>query len=300
MVVKLFVRQKQSEIVRATAASYCMVCISNRSSPRANLLTLNSFRRCIANSRKMAQPTACEGSLIMPKRKVVQEGLPAIRRRRIDPPEGARSVTVDTEPVHIRSDDGKWILKDGNKKGPKVFSEFRYFVKMGSVIRDYDEEREYKYLIGTNGLFYREHWVGEEYKDETGAKTLVWQQMQQEYSDGTGAKKFVWQRPCKVSVNYDHEQKRAALRVELGMKWHNGKYIAAQFYLSTVLGWAYNTRFMGSFGAFVEEDWQGDHLPQLTSEGMEVPEERLPCGSSDRAGCVEERAFFVPSFRPSL
>ena len=203
----------------------------------------------------------------MPKRKVVQEELPAIRRRRISPPAGAASVAVEDEPVHIRSDKGRWIWKDGRGEGPnaeQVWSEFRYFVKMGSVIRDYDEERAYKYLIGTNGIFYREHWVGDE-------------QVQQEYDDGTGVKTLVWQRPCQVSVNYDHKEKRAALRVNLGTKMGpRGKLIHAQYYLSTVLGWAYNTSFSGKFDAFVEAEWEGDHLLETTSEGMEAPEERLP------------------------
>ena len=80
----------------------------------------------------------------------------------------------------------------------------------------------------------------------------------------------------QTDIDKKKKRRRVALRVQLGDKHDaKGKKCKAQFYLSTVLGWGYNTTFQDLFDEFVAQGWEGDHLVDLESDDLEAPERAL-------------------------
>ena len=76
----------------------------------------------------------------------------------------------------------------------------------------------------------------------------------------------------------DDKKGRTVMRISLGDKEDkNGEFVQAEFYLSTVLGWARhvawgNKKVHFPFDDFVAQGWQGDHLIDLQSEDLVAPE----------------------------
>ena len=174
------------------------------------------------------------------------------------PPDGYK--VVGSEWKYIRSSIPREVLKDpkkGYKRNAATISQhFQFYVRAGEHLRDYDPApKEYPgTLIGTTAIFCRRT-----YKTENGVTTEV--------------------EDSEVAVDpyYTPDKKsRVALRVSLGDKYNaRDEKVQAKFYLSAVLGWAYNTTFAGTFDEFVAQGWQGDHLVDLESDNLEAPERAL-------------------------
>ena len=171
------------------------------------------------------------------------------------PPDGHKA--ADSEWKWIRSSIPYEKLKDPRKRnGANVSHQFRFYLRAGKHLRDYDPENQDHpkdhpgELIGTNAEFCRRTFC-----IENGVETYV---------EGSEVAVQPYYLP-------DHKSGRVALRVSLGDKYDaKGEKIQALFYLSAVLGWAYNTTFAGKFDEFVAQGWQGDHLVDLESDDLEV------------------------------
>ena len=172
-------------------------------------------------------------------------------------------VEVTSEPVPLRRSVGKWVRRDHRR--PKlglVFQYEEYYVQVGlnEGLRSYGtaDSRRRGLVVGTNARFFKR-----KFKDG--------QQVEMEYKG-----RWVLDFPLKPFYTEDDtEAKRPALRITLGTKTdEEGDTVEAQFYLSTVLGYAYHTTYSNgpwSLDKFREDGWEGDHLVDMDLAEIAVP-----------------------------
>ena len=171
-------------------------------------------------------------------------------------------VEVTSEPVPLRRCEEQSVLKDHRRPWLGKVSQYEeYYVQvgLGEGLRSYGTaaSRRRRVVAGTNARFFKR-----KFRDG--------QQVQMMYRG-----EFVWDYPLKPTYTQDAKTKRPALRITLGTKLdEEGEKVAAKFYLSTVLGYAYHTTYSNgvrSLDEFRADGWEVDHLVDMESAKIEVP-----------------------------